>query len=192
MVDEACTKHGWSGSRASSGVGAVDLKVGLVESASSASSARAALREAVPYDLTGILRGTALIAMLAMGCPLACGGKATTTTTTTSPAEASAAGTGSAGDAGSAADAGPCPVLSSQYDQSCSRDSDCLVVDETISCPATICSFCGTGVINKQANFSKWRPSPPRRQASIWTLSPANCGAEGLPCCRMGLCRQCE
>ena len=99
--------------------------------------------------------------------------------------------TGSAGDAG---DAGPCPVLSSQYDQSCTRDSDCLNVGEVLSCPAGICSlFCETGVINKQAEAPTWRPSPPRaRQASTRTPIPCNCGAEGLPCCRTGLCRQCD
>jgi hypothetical protein len=140
---------------------------------------------------TVVLPWTGLMAVMA--CLVACGGRATTTTAT-SHAEASAAGessaeTGSAEDAG---DAALCPVLSSQYDQSCARDSDCLVVNETLSCPAMMCSFCGTGVINKQAEASYMAAFSAATADVALDAGLCNCGAVGEPCCRMGLCQHCD
>jgi hypothetical protein len=126
----------------------------------------------------------ALLTMLAMVYQLACGGK--TGTALTSPAEASSAGTGPA------ADAGPCPVLSSQYDQSCSRDSDCLAVNETVSCPATTCAFCETGVINKQAEGSYMKAFSAATAGVDLDAGRCNCPNSGEPCCRMGLCQHCD
>ena len=128
---------------------------------------------------------TALMAVLALACPLACGGRATSAT---SPAEASAAGMGSAGDAGS------CLVLSSRYDQSCTSDSDCLDVGEVIGCPANTCAFCETGVINKQVEVS-YMAAFSAATAGI-DLDAGGCfcpsSAGGVPCCRTGLCQQCD
>ena len=55
-------------------------------------------------------------------------------------------------DAPSAIDAPPCrPVLPSDYDQSCTGDTDCVPVGEVSSCPDLTCDGCPTQAINKGA-----------------------------------------
>ena len=131
---------------------------------------------------------TALIAMLAMAYQLACGGK---TTSARSHAEAGAAGTGSAG-MGSVGDAGSCRVLSSQYDQSCTKDSDCLDVGEVTGCPATTCALCETGVINKQVEASYMAAFSVATAGVDLHAGGCNCPNTGVPCCRTGLCQHCD
>jgi hypothetical protein len=137
-----------------------------------------------------VLRRAALMATAAMAYQLACGGKATTVA---AHAEASAAGMGSAG-MGSAGEAGSCQVLSSQYDQSCTRDSDCLDVGEVMGCPATTCALCETGVISKQAEASYAAAFSAATAGVDVDADGCNCdsAAGAKPCCRMGLCQHCE
>jgi hypothetical protein len=125
--------------------------------------------------------GFAIVATIAALCP-ACGGREVPNDTPEMDAASGA-------DRMLASEASDCRILASTYDQSCSLDTDCLAVDEVHACPATICSFCTTGVINRQVASTYMKAFSSATAAVPLDAGSCNCGAIGNPCCRAGVCQ---
>jgi hypothetical protein len=95
-----------------------------------------------------------------------------------------------AGAPDSAALADGCTVVpASRYDQSCSTDSDCVMVGEVTACPATRCSFCASASINRNA-LAQFQADIADDMASVPARETCSCPPVGLPCCRSGHCQQ--
>lgn len=96
-------------------------------------------------------------------------------------------GDSSHGDAMMNVDANACrPVLASDYDQSCTVDTDCVTVGEVSSCPADCYIACALWTISKKVAPQYMTALS---LAAAGTSPPACfCPAEGLPCCRSGSC----
>ncbi|HEX8796038.1 MAG TPA: hypothetical protein VF765_34045 [Polyangiaceae bacterium] len=94
-------------------------------------------------------------------------------------------------EAGSAADATSCIVMASDYDQTCSEDTDCVNVGEVLTCPANECSFCRIETISTRA-AAQYMATFALSTAAIPTDSvPCGCPDEGRACCIRGRCQQC-
>jgi hypothetical protein len=77
-------------------------------------------------------------------------------------------------------------IQASNYDQSCTMDSDCVGVAEGNFCyPGA--TNCATATINKSANAQYQADVAKTRAASCY--APGNCGAEFGPCCVSGMCQ---
>ncbi len=86
------------------------------------------------------------------------------------------------------ADATSCRiVVASDYDQSCTVDTDCVAVGEVTSCPAFACDGCTTVAINKLA-------MPQYQAAFAQAFASAAVGVCGCPCESGAICRggQCQ
>jgi len=96
----------------------------------------------------------------------------------------------SPGDADTTDSASCSIVLASQYDQSCTVDSDCVPVGEVGSCPASACDGCWSAAINHCA-APQYMSALARVFASLPPGSACNCPAEGSPgaICRAGKCQ---
>jgi hypothetical protein len=92
----------------------------------------------------------------------------------------------SVNDAGASGDGGACIISASNYDQSCTVDSDCQVVSSGNYCSATC--LCGGSAINASAvaQFNKDVSKIPVGSGARGPL--CNCPVESLPCCRHGVC----
>jgi hypothetical protein len=92
---------------------------------------------------------------------------------------------------GSARIAASCPVLAKNYDRSCTADNDCINVEQTLVCPANICSFCTTGAISK-SGAAQYQADFEHVTAAVRRDSGAcNCPVGGYACCRAGVCELC-
>src|ERR1019366_5003103 len=97
---------------------------------------------------------------------------------------------GSSSDAAPNVDAPPCsPVLASDYDQSCTVDTDCVEVGEVAECPATACDECTTEAINKNA-MAQYMTALSPAFASEPAGEDCNCNCEGTAVCRGGKCQE--
>jgi len=79
-------------------------------------------------------------------------------------------------------------VVASDYDQSCSLDTDCLAVPQKTGCPSG-CWYCFFSVaINKNA-YPQYRTA--LLQAFASAPPPCNCPSEGIEaaCCRNDRCQ---
>lgn len=77
-------------------------------------------------------------------------------------------------------------ILASNYDQSCTTDTDCVGVAEGNFCyPGA--TNCGTATINKSANAQYQADVAKTRAASCY--APGNCGGNFGPCCVSGMCQ---
>jgi hypothetical protein len=90
-----------------------------------------------------------------------------------------------------ALDTTTCTVLASEYDQSCSVNTDCMSVGEVQSCPATQCAFCMTGTINRGVASNYMKAFSSATANVPLDAGTCNCGAAGPPCCRSGKCQAC-
>jgi hypothetical protein len=90
-----------------------------------------------------------------------------------------------------AIDAVPCTdadvqlVLSSDYDQSCQIDSDCMPVAEGNFCMAGA-NNCASAAINQRA-YAQYQTDVAKTNAAI-CRAITSCPNEHVPCCRGGLC----
>ncbi|MGO9838206.1 MAG: hypothetical protein ACLP1X_28840 [Polyangiaceae bacterium] len=126
------------------------------------------MRSSAPVDVSG-----RVVAVLAACSSLAWGCGGTTT------------GSGAA-DASSGSE--PCSVvLASDYDQSCTVDTDCTLVGEVPSCPAEACDGCTLWAINKGA-ITHYMTAFSQAFASVPSGTGCGCIAEDGPCCRGGQC----
>lgn len=94
-------------------------------------------------------------------------------------------------DGGSAVDATSCLVQASDYDQTCTVDTDCVNVGEVLMCPADECSFCRMETISTRA-AAQYTTAFSRATAAIPADAPTcGCPDEGRPCCLARRCQQC-
>jgi hypothetical protein len=93
----------------------------------------------------------------------------------------------SEGDADAESYSGACLISASNYDQTCTADSDCAVVTSGDYC-STIC-LCGGSVINARAlpQFNEDVSETPVGTHGVVTGDCA-CIPPQLPCCRQGMC----
>jgi hypothetical protein len=93
-------------------------------------------------------------------------------------------------DVGTADSASCAIVLASQYDQSCTVDSDCVPVGQVSSCPAGACDGCWEATVNRCA-APQYMTALARAFASLPPGSVCNCPAEivGEAVCRAGKCQ---
>ncbi len=93
----------------------------------------------------------------------------------------------SAIDAVACTDANTQPIQSSNYDQSCQTDGDCIAVAEGNLCvpSATFCPL--SGAINKSA-YTRYQADVAKTNAAICG-AVGSCGASLGPCCRSGTCQ---
>jgi hypothetical protein len=92
------------------------------------------------------------------------------------------------GDARTETDASACsPVLASDYDQSCTVDTDCVEVSEVAECPAAACDSCGGSAINKSV-MMQYMAAWEQAFASKTPGTACSCGGGQGPCCRSGKC----
>jgi hypothetical protein len=94
----------------------------------------------------------------------------------------------SPGDAGTTGASTCSVVLASQYDQSCTVDSDCVAVGEVPSCPATACDGCTTAAVNKSA-AAKYAAAFAQAFASSAPGTFCGCPCESGAVCRAGQCQ---
>jgi hypothetical protein len=82
----------------------------------------------------------------------------------------------------------PCEiVLASDYDQSCTYDSDCTAVGQVSACPAGECDSCPSEAVNNSAAVAyKSALSSALSSASGETCE---CPCDGLAVCRAGKCQ---
>jgi hypothetical protein len=99
------------------------------------------------------------------------------------------AGPPAALDAQDARSAGCTVVQASHFNQSCSTDSDCVMVPEVTVCPATRCSLCASASVNRSA-FAQLQADIADDMASVPTSATCSCPPVGIPCCRSGRCQQ--
>jgi hypothetical protein len=94
---------------------------------------------------------------------------------------------GSAMEAGSP-DANPCMVVASDYDQTCSADSDCVGVISGDVCPLT--SHCGVSTFLEGINVSQQDVYESALETALakFTLMEPLCPQTPIACCRGGLC----
>jgi hypothetical protein len=93
----------------------------------------------------------------------------------------------SVSDAGASGDGGACFVSASNYDQSCTIDSDCQMVSSGNYCTA-MCS-CGGSAINAAAGaqFNDDVSKTPLGSGALGFVD-CNCPLEIPPCCLHGVC----
>lgn len=120
-------------------------------------------------------------AVLAVGSLFASGCGATT-------AAANGQADGSS-DAVTNVDAPPCSVvLASDYDQSCTVDTDCVAVGQVPACPALACYVdCTMWTISKSA-AAQYMTALSRASASVAGESCGCVSYNPYPCCRGGMC----
>jgi hypothetical protein len=96
---------------------------------------------------------------------------------------------GSLSDAATETDAPPCsPVIASDYDQSCTVDTDCVAVGEVPSCPVEgAIDGCTTEAINKSA-LTQYMTAFAQAFASR-TGGGSSCPCESGAVCRSGKCQ---
>jgi hypothetical protein len=83
-------------------------------------------------------------------------------------------------------DSGACVILASNYDQSCSVDSDCAMVSSGNYCVGGC--FCGGSAINVGAS-ARFAADVARAQVGVPPGPGCGCGAEFGPCCIAGKCQ---
>jgi hypothetical protein len=90
-------------------------------------------------------------------------------------------------DAGVEAESGSCIILASNYDQSCTVDSDCKDVTAGDYC-STLCPCGGSSInVGAVAQFNQDVSRTPLGSGAIaWDACP--CLTAGGPCCRQGTC----
>lgn len=79
------------------------------------------------------------------------------------------------------------PVLASDYDQSCTLDSDCVAVGEEPQCPAAGCE-CPSAAVNKGV-VMQYQAALARASAIHVPRSGCSCACESAPLCRGGRCQ---
>jgi hypothetical protein len=84
---------------------------------------------------------------------------------------------------------GPCFISASDYDQSCSVDTDCIGVTEGDYCSTTTCD-CGGSVIAVAA-LAKFNDDVARTPLGSGAIGWAECGCpyNSPPCCSQGICQ---
>ena len=83
----------------------------------------------------------------------------------------------------------PCsPVLASDYDQSCTVDTDCVAVGEVSSCPAFACDGCTTEAINKSV-MAQYMTAFAQAFTSKAPGTGCGCPCESGAVCRGGKCQ---
>jgi hypothetical protein len=80
------------------------------------------------------------------------------------------------------------PVLASDYDQSCTVDTDCVAVGEISSCPASGCDGCTTEAVNKSV-MAQYTAAFAQAFASGPSGPGCNCPCESGAVCRGGKCQ---
>jgi hypothetical protein len=82
-----------------------------------------------------------------------------------------------------------CVISASNYDQSCTVDSDCVEVTSGDYCNAALCR-CGGSVINVGAQ-AQFRADVLKTPIGSGALMGATCGCAvpAGPCCRQGMCK---
>lgn len=91
------------------------------------------------------------------------------------------------GEAG--VDAACSVVLASNYDESCTVDTDCVGVGQVSSCPAAACDYCEVWAINKAA-MARYQKVFSQAIASMPAGSFCGCPCIGVAICRAGKCQQ--
>jgi hypothetical protein len=101
----------------------------------------------------------------------------------------STADSGAASDAAPQTEAAACSsVLAADYDQSCMTDSDCVLVGQVPSCPASACDGCATQSLN-QADVGRYQMAFLPAIASAPQSQNCNCPCQGVAVCRAGKCQ---
>ncbi len=143
--------------------------------------------------------GFLVCAMLAAGCggaetaPSSAGasskdeGGVSTASTDASAGATADAASNLSGDAAADASANACVILASNYDQSCTVDTDCASVSSGNYC-AQLC-MCGGSAINVAAEvrFNADVAKTPVGSGAVKNIA-CPCVAAFGPCCRAGLC----
>jgi hypothetical protein len=80
-------------------------------------------------------------------------------------------------------------VLASDYDQSCTLDSDCVEVGQVPQCPITTCDGCTTEAINRSA-MAPYMSAFKRALASSSISGFCGCPCTGNAICRGGKCEE--
>ena len=81
-----------------------------------------------------------------------------------------------------------CTIHASSYNQSCSKDQDCVqVVDGTDLCGAS-CPQCGVGAINR-ASLAEYNADFAKLPIPAQDAPSCNCPASVEPCCREDVCQ---
>ncbi len=93
----------------------------------------------------------------------------------------------SVSDSGASADGGACVISASNYDQSCTIDSDCRMVSSGNYCSASC--LCGGSAVNAAAvaQFNEDVSKTPLGSGALGNVI-CGCPAESGPCCRHGVC----
>jgi hypothetical protein len=93
------------------------------------------------------------------------------------------------GDGGPDAESDGCTVSASNYDQSCTVDTDCVEVSSGDYCSAATCQ-CGGSVVNvgALAQFRADVSKTPLGSGALMSL-PCGCPLAAGPCCRQGMCK---
>jgi hypothetical protein len=79
------------------------------------------------------------------------------------------------------------PVLASDYDQSCTVDSDCVAVGEEPQCPASGCE-CPSAAVNKGV-ATQYQAALSRASTIRLPVSGCSCACESAALCRGGKCQ---
>jgi hypothetical protein len=122
-----------------------------------------------------------------------CGGSVDSNHPNDASVDATDRGWGAPNDA-SAEDADGCEVVvPTDYDQSCTADTDCVLVGSVPSCPANSCDFCLDNAVNTDAAPS-YQAALVRVQAALVASTtglviPCSCLCEGIAVCRGGHCQ---
>jgi hypothetical protein len=96
--------------------------------------------------------------------------------------------TGQSSDVQSTVENGCNIVLATDYDQSCTVDTDCIAVGQLGQCPASACDGCLTEAINKSV-WSRYQTALHQAFATDPPVGMCNCPGMVVTCCRHGTCQ---
>jgi hypothetical protein len=127
---------------------------------------------------------------LTMVLLVGCGGATAPGVETTSRTDSGAASDASKDASPYASNAGGvvCTISASNYDQSCSTDTECAMVSSGDYCDSDQC-FCGGSAISVGA-LAQFSADVAKTPIGTGAIPAAFCGCplEGPPCCRAGVC----
>jgi hypothetical protein len=78
-------------------------------------------------------------------------------------------------------------VQAKNYDQSCTKDDDCILVEELAASGTTCTVHCSRGAINKKAK-EKYEAELSEERADCTTLAQPDCLANEIAACVQGKC----
>jgi hypothetical protein len=126
------------------------------------------------------MRAVLIAIIMAIGAA-SCGGQ-------TAGGSISGGGSNSQSTATSASGSAACEISASSYDQSCTADTDCVMVSAGDYCTSTAC-LCGGSAISRSA-LAQFNANVAKTPVASGAVEGADCGCPEAfgPCCRQGKC----